>query len=108
LHSRLVPNETSQLLPTNPDGTRSVDRSWDQRDTWKQMEQVYRSGKVKAIGVSNFSIPYLEHLEKTWEVIPAVNQVELHPYCPQHALKAWCAKRGILLEAYCPLGSTST
>jgi glycerol 2-dehydrogenase (NADP+) len=91
------------------------------------MEQVYRSGKVKAIGVSNFSIPYLENLEKTWEVVPVVNQVrssilpcskslfidfglqvELHPYCPQHALKEWCEKRDILLEAYCPLGSTST
>ncbi|KAJ5833298.1 hypothetical protein N7474_001609 [Penicillium riverlandense] len=105
---RLVANETSQLFPTNPDGTRSVDRSWDQHETWKQMEQVYRSGKVKAIGVSNFSIPYLEDLEKTWEVVPAVNQVELHPYCPQHALKEWCEKRDILLEAYCPLGSTSS
>lgn len=91
------------------------------------METVYRSGKVKAIGVSNWSIPYLETLEKTWEVVPAVNQVgpslvpdvtplltniliqvELHPYCPQHALKQWCADRGILLEAYCPLGSTGT
>lgn len=125
--SRLIANETSQLFPTNPDGTRSVDSSWDQRETWKQMEQVYRSGKVKAIGVSNFSIPYLENLEKTWEVVPVVNQVrssiltsakssfidfglqvELHPYCPQHALKEWCEKRDILLEAYCPLGSTST
>ncbi|KAL2835335.1 NADP-dependent oxidoreductase domain-containing protein [Aspergillus pseudoustus] len=105
---RLVPNETSQLLPTNPDGTRAVDRAWNQQDTWKQMEQAYRSGKVRAIGVSNFSVPYLEDLEKTWEVIPAVNQVELHPYCPQHALKEWCAKRGILLEAYCPLGSTGS
>lgn len=73
--SRLVANETSQLFPTNPDGTRSVDISWDQRKTWKQMEDVYRSGKVKAIGVSNFSIPYLENLEKTWEVVPVVNQV---------------------------------
>ncbi|CEL02561.1 Putative Glycerol dehydrogenase [Aspergillus calidoustus] len=105
---RLVPNETSQLLPTNPDGTRAVDRSWNQQDTWKQMEQAYRSGKVRAIGVSNFSVPYLEDLEKQWEVVPAVNQVELHPYCPQHALKEWCAKRRILLEAYSPLGSTGS
>ena len=50
--------------------------------------------------------PYLEHLEKTWKIAPAVNQVELHPYCPQHKLKKWCEDRGILLEAYCPLGST--
>lgn len=73
--SRLVPNKTSALFPTNPDGTRAVDRSWNQQDTWRQMEELYRAGKVKAIGVSNFSIPYLEHLEKTWTVVPAVNQV---------------------------------
>ncbi|OAQ61103.1 glycerol dehydrogenase [Pochonia chlamydosporia 170] len=103
---RLVPNETSDLLPVNPDGTRSVDSSWNQQDTWRQMEEVYRSGKVKAIGVSNWSVPYLEHLKKTWTVTPAVNQVELHPYNPQHKLKAWCDSHGILLEAYCPLGST--
>lgn len=71
------------------------------------MEGVYRSGKVKAIGVSNFSIPYLENLQRTWTIVPAVNQVELHPYCPQHRLKEWCEDKGILLEAYCPLGSTS-
>ncbi|KFY26674.1 hypothetical protein V493_03945 [Pseudogymnoascus sp. VKM F-4281 (FW-2241)] len=105
---RLVPNETSALFPTNEDGTRSVDSSWDQQETWRQMEEVYKSGKVKAIGVSNWSIPYLQHLSKTWKVVPAVNQVELHPYNSQHQLKKWCEDRGILLQAYCPLGSTSS
>ena len=100
-------NESSALLPVNPDGTRSIDKSWDQSKTWSQMEKVYASGKVKSIGVSNWSIPYLEDLKKTWKVVPAVNQIELHPFCPQHALKEWCDKEGILLEAYCPLGSTS-
>ncbi|KAJ5596005.1 hypothetical protein N7450_002463 [Penicillium hetheringtonii] len=90
---RLVPNESSALLPVNPDGTRSVDRSWDQSETWRQMEEVYKSGKVKAIGVANWSIPYLEELKKKWAVVPA------------HALKEWCDKHGILLEAYSPLGS---
>ncbi|KAK9442434.1 glycerol dehydrogenase [Metarhizium brunneum] len=103
---RLVPNETSDLLPVNPDGTRSVDRSWDQQDTWRQMEEVYHSGKAKAIGVSNWSVLYLEHLKKMWTVTPAVNQVELHPFNPQHKLKKWCGSHSILLEAYCPLGST--
>ncbi|KAJ4185116.1 hypothetical protein NW755_008559 [Fusarium falciforme] len=103
---RLVPNETSDLLPVNPDGTRSVDRSWDQSETWRQMEEVCKSGKVKAIGVANWSIPYLEELRKTWKVVPAVNQVELHPFLPQHELREYCEKLGILLEAYSPLGST--
>lgn len=98
-------NESSALLPVNPDGTRSVDRSWDQSETWRQMEEVYKAGKVRAIGVANWSIPYLEELKKKWTVVPAVNQVELHPFLPQHALKEWCNKHGILLEAYSPLGS---
>ncbi|KAL4939487.1 hypothetical protein BDV06DRAFT_230972 [Aspergillus oleicola] len=103
---RLVPNETSELLPTNPDGSRSVDRSWNQSETWRQMEEVYKSGKAKAIGVANWSVPYLESLRKTWTVVPAVNQVELHPFLPQHKLREYCNKQGILLEAYSPLGST--
>mgnify|MGYP003662645692 FL=1 len=99
-------NETSALLPTNPDGSRSVDRSWDQGETWRQMEEVYASGKVRAIGVANWSISYLEELKKTWKVVPAVNQVELHPLLPQHELREYCEGLGILLEAYSPLGST--
>lgn len=70
------------------------------------MEELYKSGKVKAIGVANWSIPYLEELRKTWTVVPAVNQVELHPYLPQQELRRYCQKHGILLEAYSPLGST--
>lgn len=69
------------------------------------MEEAYNSGKVKAIGVANWSIPYLEELRKTWRIVPAVNQVELHPFLPQHKLREYCAKYGILLEAYSPLGS---
>lgn len=75
LPSRLVPNTAEPLFPKNPDGTRAVDRSWDQKKTWKQMEEIYRSGKVKAIGVSNFSIPYLEDLATSWTIVPAINQV---------------------------------
>lgn len=104
----MTQNETSDLLPTNPDGTRSVDRSWDQSETWRQMEALYAEGKVKAIGLANWSIPYLEELKKTWKVVPAVNQVEFHPFLPQHQLKQYCGDLGILLEAYSPLGSTGT
>ncbi|KAK8858672.1 hypothetical protein IAR55_002901 [Kwoniella newhampshirensis] len=96
------------LFPTKPDGSRDIDWSWDQADTWKQMEAVLASGKVKAIGVSNAGIPILEHLAKTAKVQPAVNQVELHPYNPQHKLVEYCQSHGILLEAYSPLGSTSS
>jgi len=70
------------------------------------MEEMYNSGSVKAIGLANWSIPYLKELEKTWTVVPAVNQVELHPFLPQHELIKHCADLGILMEAYSPLGST--
>lgn len=78
------------------------------RSIGKLTDSRHDSGKVKAIGVSNWSIPYLEHLEKTWKVVPAINQVENHVYCPQHDLADYCREKGILLEAYCPLGSTNS
>lgn len=74
--------------------------------TWAQMEEILASGKVKAIGVCNWSVPYLEELKKTWRVKPVVNQVELHPSLPQHELVQWCKKEGILVEAYSPLGGS--
>ena len=68
------------------------------------MEDILESGKVKAIGVCNWSIPYLQKLKETWRIKPTVNQVELHPYLPQPELVEWCRKEGILVEAYGPLG----
>lgn len=97
-------NDSNELLPVNEDGTRAVDRNWNMSETWAQMEDLLESGKVKAIGVCNWSIPYLETLKQKWRVKPSVNQVELHPYLPQHELRAWCKREGILMEAYSPLG----
>ncbi|CAG9955902.1 unnamed protein product [Clonostachys rosea f. rosea IK726] len=101
---RLILNESSELLPINPDGTRAVDHDWDVRRTWAQMEDILDSGKVKAIGVCNWSVPYLEELKKVWRHKPSVNQVELHPYLPQLDLVNWCKKEDILVVAYSPLG----
>ena len=70
------------------------------------MEEILDSGKVKAIGVCNWSIPNLEKLKKTWRHKPSVNQVELHPHLPQHKLFEWCSDQGILVEAYSPLGGS--
>jgi glycerol 2-dehydrogenase (NADP+) len=103
-----VENGTSALFPVKPDGSRNIDRAWDQAATWAQMEALLASGKVRAIGVSNYSEQYLRRLSKSWKTAPAVNQVELHPYNPQHALKAYCDAQGILLQAYSPLGSNDS
>lgn len=70
-------------------------------ETWRQMEKMLESGKVKAIGVSNFSRKNLEVLLKEAKVVPAVNQVECHPYLPQNGLAEYCASKGIVLTAYC-------
>ncbi|KAI0662455.1 Aldo/keto reductase [Cubamyces menziesii] len=73
-------------------------------ETWKAMEELFKTGKAKAIGVSNFSIKTLTELLEHANVVPAVNQVELHPCLPQHDLLEFCTKRDILLTAYTPLG----
>jgi diketogulonate reductase-like aldo/keto reductase len=75
--ARTVPNETSDLFPVTASGARNVDWDWDQARTWSQMEALMATGKVKAIGVSNFSEILLKQLSKTWKVVPAVNQVGL-------------------------------
>lgn len=72
---------------------------------WKAMEEAYKAGKVRAIGVSNFMIHHLEALFETAEIKPHVNQVLLAPGCPQNDLVAFCEQHGILLEAYSPLGT---
>lgn len=67
-----------QKIPTRPDGTRALDPEVTIEQTWAAMEKVYESGKAKAIGVSNWSIPNLERLLKSAKVVPAVNQIEMH------------------------------
>ncbi|KAJ7188731.1 Aldo/keto reductase [Mycena filopes] len=73
-------------------------------ETWEEMEKLMQTGKVKTLGVSNFSIKTLEHLLPQCEIIPATNQVEMHPCLPQADLKAYCEAKNILLTAYSPLG----
>lgn len=72
---------------------------------WKAMEEAYKAGKVRAIGVSNFMIHHLEALFETADIKPHVNQVLLAPGCPQEDLVAFCNQHDILLEAYSPLGT---
>lgn len=72
---------------------------------WKAMEEAYKEGKVRAIGVSNFMIHHLEALFETAEIKPHVNQVLLAPGCSQDELVTFCEDHDILLEAYSPLGT---
>ncbi|KAL1710694.1 NADP-dependent oxidoreductase domain-containing protein [Schizophyllum commune] len=77
-------------------------------EVWKEMEKLLATGKVKIIGVSNFSVKNLSALLPHCAVVPAVNQVEMHPCLPQNELKAFCDEKGILLTAYSPLGRHTT
>jgi diketogulonate reductase-like aldo/keto reductase len=73
-------------------------------ETWRALEKLYSDGKVKAIGVSNFTIEYLERLMSESKIVPAVNQIELHPYLSQIELREFCTQHGIAVESYSPLG----
>lgn len=80
--------------------------NWDELNlsTWKAMTELYKAGRIKAIGVSNFLPHHLESLLKT-EVKPMVNQIEFHPGLMQTEVVEFCRSHGMLIEAYSPLGT---
>ncbi|MEU3795478.1 aldo/keto reductase [Streptomyces fructofermentans] len=73
-------------------------------DTYKAFEKLHADGRAKSIGVSNFLPEHLERLIDATSVIPAVNQIELHPHLQQHAAREFHAEQGIATEAWSPLG----
>ncbi|KAF8155605.1 Aldo/keto reductase [Crassisporium funariophilum] len=87
-----------------------ADKSIDWLDTWKTMEKVYKNNpeKVKAIGVSNVCVDYMKRLLAECVIVPAVNQLELHPSCTQEELVDFCRGKGIVITAYSPLGSNDS
>lgn len=73
-------------------------------DSWRAMIKLREEGLVRSIGVSNFTVEHLERLEKETGVLPAVNQIELHPFFPQDELRAFHTAKGVLTESWSPLG----
>lgn len=73
-------------------------------ETWRALEKLYKDGKVKSIGVSNFHVHHLENLLANSEVKPVVNQIELHPLLTQVEIRDYCAKHEIKVESWSPLG----
>ncbi|MCL2236053.1 MAG: aldo/keto reductase [Defluviitaleaceae bacterium] len=73
-------------------------------EAYKKLEEIYRSGKTRAIGVCNLKIHHLQELEKYCEILPMVNQYEHHPYLTQPEIREYYQQKGILITAYCPLG----
>ncbi|TWD98832.1 diketogulonate reductase-like aldo/keto reductase [Neobacillus bataviensis] len=72
-------------------------------ETWRALEKLYKDGRVRAIGVSNFKVHHLEDIIANCEIKPMVNQVEYHPRFNQRELHDFCKKNGIQLEAWSPL-----
>jgi diketogulonate reductase-like aldo/keto reductase len=77
------------------------------QEAWAVMEQIKEAGLAKSIGVSNFLIPHLEAVLATAKVVPAVNQLELHPYLQRTKLVEFHKKHGIATEAYGPLSAVT-
>lgn len=76
-----------------------------QEETWAEMEKAQKDGLVRSIGVSNFTQTKLKDLMDKAEIMPAVNQVEIHPYLAQNDLVEFCRTNQIVVTAYAPLGS---
>ncbi|HUC22974.1 MAG TPA: aldo/keto reductase [Streptosporangiaceae bacterium] len=82
-------------LPTRYDG--------DYVSTWNTLEEFYRDGRVRSIGVSNFQPHHLRRLHQECEISPAVNQIEVNPYLTQDEVRGFCAEHQIAVEAWSPL-----
>ena len=71
--------------------------------SWTIMEGLHAAGRTKSIGVSNFTIRHLDELLAKTKTVPAVNQVEIHPFLSQRELRQYCASKQMVVEAYSPL-----
>ncbi|XP_046846962.1 9,11-endoperoxide prostaglandin H2 reductase-like isoform X2 [Xenia sp. Carnegie-2017] len=74
------------------------------KESWKALEKLLREGRVKSIGVSNYTVKHLEEMKTYSTVLPAVNQVEYHPYLNQKTLLKYCKDNNIAMQAYSSLG----
>ncbi|MEJ5314924.1 MULTISPECIES: aldo/keto reductase [Anaerolinea] len=72
-------------------------------ETWKAMVEIYKQGKARSVGVSNYTIRHLEELLPNTELVPAANQIEFSPFLYRKALLDYCVAHGIVVEAYSPL-----
>lgn len=73
-------------------------------ETWQAMEELYKEGHIRAIGLSNFLPHHIENILNNCEIRPAVNQIEFHPGYSQEAVVSYCQQRGIQVQAWSPLG----
>ncbi|KAI8624999.1 aldehyde reductase 1 [Xylariaceae sp. FL1651] len=98
-------SEPKDYFPINPETAAIHVINVPDVDTWKAMEALVKKGKVRSIGVSNFTRERIENLMKAAEIKPAVNQIEAHPYLQQPALLDWLKSQDIVVQAYSHTGN---
>jgi diketogulonate reductase-like aldo/keto reductase len=101
--SAFKPGES--LFPKDKDGKCITAPEISYVDTWKVMEKLLGTGKTKAIGISNFSKAEVEKILKEGTVVPAVHQIECHPWLQQSEFCGWMQSKGIVVEHYSPFGN---
>ena len=77
-------------------------------ESWKKMEEIYKSGKAKAVGISNFNIHHIEDIFAVSDLVPVINQCECSPELSQVELADYCKQKGIQFQPYAPLGRGNT
>jgi diketogulonate reductase-like aldo/keto reductase len=92
------------LFPKDKDGKNET-ANISYIDTWKAMEKLLKTGKTKAIGISNFSRAEVEHILKEGSVVPAAHQLECHPWLQQNDFTEWQKSKGIHITGYSPFGN---
>ncbi len=93
------------LIHWPANATQRADWATPNAETWRAFEELYDAGRIRAIGLSNFTTGYLDELAKTARIAPMVNQIEFHPGYMQTATVQQCQENGIVVEAWSPLGS---
>lgn len=90
-----------------PANSKELPYTWERvnKDTWRAMEELYKEGRIRAIGVSNFLPHHLKPLMETAEIMPMVNQLEIHPGFGQFETVKFSQENGIIVTAYSPLGN---
>ena len=99
-----------ELLPEDSNGNKAIDTEAPSiSETWKELVRISKeTKKVRAIGVSNFTVAQLEQIIQATGVVPAMNQIEAHPSLIQPELFEYCREKGIVITAYSPLGNNTT
>ncbi|XP_063220677.1 1,5-anhydro-D-fructose reductase-like [Bacillus rossius redtenbacheri] len=103
-----MPDPCGEEPLARPDGSYVLDLDTDIIAVWKAMEQQVDTGKARSIGVSNYNVCQLTRILDAARIPPATNQVELHAYLQQPELRQFCSQHGVVVTAFCPLGSPGT